>query len=162
MDFTLFLDGNRMIIILFIELTCPVKFSTEEIRSIEAKDINEQKKILAFEATKICHGIKAATEAAKKAEEIFSNQDNIDNLPLISLIFNQEEIIQGKMLTSILKEENLCSSLGEARRLIKGGGIKIDDHKINEEAYLVKINKDQTHLKLSLGKKKFFKITINN
>jgi tyrosyl-tRNA synthetase len=138
------------------------EFSIEEIRSIEAKDINEQKKILAFEATKICHGIKAATEAAKKAEEIFSNQDNIENLPLISLTFNQEEIIQGKMLTSILKEENLCSSLGEARRLIKGGGIKIDDQKINEEAYLVKINKNQTHLKLSLGKKKFFKITINN
>ncbi len=94
-------------------------FSSEEIEEIAKKDINEQKITLAFEATEICHGLENANLALKKAEEIFSSQNNIDNLPQLNINFSDEDKNNGKILTSILKEENLCSSIGEARRLIK-------------------------------------------
>jgi len=134
----------------------------EEIQQIQKEDINNQKKILAFEVTKVCHGEEEANKAKEKAEKIFSNKsDNIENLDEIKITFSNEELEKGKSLVNILKENNLCASNGEARRLIKGGGVKINDEKINDESYLVKFNTEQNHFKLQLGKKRFFKITIN-
>jgi len=136
-------------------------FSAEEIEEIIKKDINGQKKALAFEVTKICHGEEDANLALKKAEEIFSSQNNMDNLPVLNINFSDEDKNNGKILTSILKEENLCASIGEARRLIKGGAVKINDTKITEESHLIKLNNKENNFKLSIGKKKFFKIIIN-
>ena len=139
------------------------ELSLEEILEIEQKDINEQKKILAFEATKICHSLESAKQCEEKAEKIFSNKaDNIEDLPQINLDLTSEELQNGKNLAIILKEQELCASTGEARRLIKGGGVKINDEKIVDESYALKFNNEMKHFKLGLGKKKFFKVNISS
>ncbi len=138
------------------------ELNSNQIKEIEQQNINEQKKILAFEVTKICHGEESAQNTLEKAEKIFNNKaDNIDDLPEITINFTKEELENGKNLVSILKDNNLCQSNGEARRLIKGGGVKINNDKINDESYLVKFNNEQSYFKLSLGKKKFFKISCH-
>lgn len=134
----------------------------EEINKIENLDINAQKKILAFQATKICHGDDLAKECQDRAEKIFAKgADNIDDLPEIRVDFSQDDLANGKELVRILKEHNLCTSIGEAKRLIKGGAVKINDNKIIDEFYLLNCQEALESFKLSLGKKRFFKIILN-
>jgi tyrosyl-tRNA synthetase len=121
----------------------------EKIAELEKQNINEAKKILAFEATKICHGEKAADEAMQKAHEIFVSKN--------SSAFETEEFLVEKKLTEILKYLGASDSLGEAKRLIEGKAVKINgetvldtNHQFNETG----------EFDLSVGKKKFFKILI--
>ena len=121
----------------------------EKIAELEKQNINEAKKILAFEATKICHGEKAADEAMQKAHEIFVSKN--------SSAFETEEFLVEKKLTEILKYLGVSDSLGEAKRLIEGKAVKINgetvfdtNHQFNETG----------EFDLSVGKKKFFKILI--
>jgi tyrosyl-tRNA synthetase len=121
----------------------------EKIAELEKQNVNEAKKILAFEATKICHGEKAADEAMQKAHEIFVSKN--------SSAFETEEFLVEKKLTEILKYLGVSDSLGEAKRLIEGKAVKINgetvldtNHQFNETG----------EFDLSVGKKKFFKILI--
>ncbi len=74
--------------------------------------------------------------------------------------FNEEEIKNGKKLIEILRETELCESGGEAKRLIKGGGMKVDDEKIDDENLLIKFDSDKSFFKVALGKKKISKINV--
>jgi tyrosyl-tRNA synthetase len=121
----------------------------EKIAELEKQNINEAKKILAFEATKICHGEKAADAAMQKTHEIFVSKN--------SSAFETEEFLVEKKLTEILKYLGVSDSLGEAKRLIEGKAVKINgetvfdtNHQFNETG----------EFDLSVGKKKFFKILI--
>nr|MDD2840562.1 tyrosine--tRNA ligase [Rickettsiales bacterium] len=124
--------------------------SLEEISKIMQGDINEAKKILAFEATKLCHGEKNAKEVSKQSQEIFENKSN-DNLP--KLEYKNDE----KLLFQVLKNLELAESFGEAKKLIRGGGIKINDEKAEDEN--LDISK-LSNFKLSVGKKKHFLISL--
>ena len=124
------------------------ELEVEEIAEICKKDINEAKKILAFEATKICHGGKNAQECLERAKKIFEH-GSIEDLERL------EYNIAGDNIVNMLKNLNLVASNGEARRLIQGGGVKIDDEKIDESCKLTK-----NDFKLSIGKKKFFRIIV--
>lgn len=136
-------------------------FSLERIAQIQKEEINKQKEILAFEATKICHGEKAATESFEQAKNMFSGFVDVNLLPQKEIKFSEEEIKNGKKLVEILRETGLCESGGEAKRLIKGGGVKIDDEKISDENYLIKADDDRMFFKVSLGKKNIFRVNIN-
>lgn len=124
------------------------ELEVEEIAEICKKDINEAKKILAFEATKICHGEKIAQECLERAKKIFEH-GSIEDLEKL------EYNIVGDSIVNMLKNLNVVASNGEARRLIQGGGVKIDDKKIDENYKLTK-----NDFKLSIGKKKFFRIIV--
>ena len=124
------------------------ELEVEEIAEICKKDINEAKKILAFEATKICHGGKNAQECLERAKKIFEH-GSIEDLERL------EYNIAGDNIVNMLKNLNLVASNGEARRLIQGGGVKIDDEKVDENYKLTK-----NDFKLSIGKKKFFRIIV--
>lgn len=125
-------------------------FSVEEIQTICNGDVNEAKKILAFEATKICHGENCAKDCLEKAKQIFEN-NNFENLETLEYKIEQETPIY-----LMLKELNLVSSNGEAKKLIQGGGVKINDEKI-DEFYKIGALKD---FKLSIGKKNFYRIFL--
>lgn len=125
-------------------------FSVEEIQTICNGDVNEAKKILAFEATKICHGENCAKDCLEKAKQIFEN-NNFENLETLEYKIEQETPIY-----LMLKELNLVSSNGEAKKLIQGGGVKINDEKI-DEFYKIGALKD---FKLSIGKKNFYRIVL--
>jgi len=135
--------------------------SLEKIAEIEGREINKQKEILAYEATKICHGEAAAIASLEQAKNMFSGFVDISLLPEKEIKFSDEEIKNGKKLIEILRETELCESGGEAKRLIKGGGVKVDDNKVDDENLLIKFDSDQPFFKVSLGKKKVFKVKIS-
>lgn len=136
-------------------------FDLEKISKITQDEINKQKEILAFEATRICHGEAMAIDSYEQAKNMFSGFIDINLLPTKSIKFSEEEIKNGKKLIEILRETGLCESGGEAKRLIKGGGIKIDDEKVADENLIIKFASDQPFFKVALGKKKVFKVNIS-
>lgn len=124
--FQYFRNTNDADVIRFLKIYTDL--DTDYIDSIASKDINELKKILAFEATKICHGEATAEECLKKAIEIFENK-NSEHIDKIEYDFKKN----GRLLYTLLKNLNFTKSNSEARRLIKGGGIKINNEKVLDD-----------------------------
>ena len=122
----------------------------EEIKMLIKEDINNAKKKLAYLVTTDCHSENSAQEAEEKARSIFENNsyDNIDEINFK---------IDSKLIDT-LTSNNTVSSKSEAKRLIEGGGIKIDDDQIND--INLTIDKSYNEKILKIGKKKYFKIII--
>ncbi len=122
----------------------------EEIKMLIKEDINNAKKKLAYLVTTDCHSENSAQEAEEKARSIFENNsyDNIDEINFK---------IDSKLIDT-LTSNNTVSSKSEAKRLIEGGGIKIDDDQIND--INLKIDKSYDEKILKIGKKKYFKIIV--
>lgn len=129
----------------------------DEIRKLEAlkdAEINDAKKILAFEATKLCHGEAAAKEAEMTAQKVFEQGGVGDNLPFIEIDVGR--LNQGISLLDLFVETGLATSKGEAKRLVQGGGARINDNKIDDleqSATQSDLTSDR-YIKLSAGKKK--------
>ena len=128
------------------------EMSSEEFITFEecAKDnINEAKKILAFELTKLCHSEDLAIKAANAAKKVFE-EGGMEGLPEFEYdVTNKINICELFHLTG------LTSSKSEARKLIRGNGAKINDHLVADENMIVTANdlKDG-FIKLSAGKKR--------
>lgn len=117
-------------------------------------EINEAKKTLAFEATKLCHGEKAAQEAAETARKTFEQGSVGADLPAIEI--DAARLDQGVPFVDLLVESGLAASKGEARRLIEGGGARANDQPVGNIAH-TSTTADLTadgYIKLSAGKKK--------
>ena len=122
----------------------------EEIKMLIKEDINNAKKKLAYLVTTDCHSENSAQEAEEKARSIFENNsyDNIDEINFK---------IDSKLIDT-LTSNNTVSSKSEAKRLIEGGGIKIDDDQIND--INLTIDKSYNEKILKIGKKKYLKIIV--
>ncbi|MEI6557384.1 MAG: tyrosine--tRNA ligase [Rhodospirillaceae bacterium] len=121
-----------------------------EIAGLEAvagSGINGAKKVLAFEATRLAHGEAAAREAAETARRTFEEGAAAEGLPTVELAAGRHGVVE------LLVAAGLAASKGEARRLIKGGGARLDDAAITDEAAAVEAAAGVT-LKLSAGKKR--------
>ena len=123
----------------------------DEVRRLEAlkdKEINEAKKILAFEATKICRGEAEAVNARETAIKAFEQNQAGGELPCL-------EIDSGEGILNAFVNIGFCASKGEARRLIKQGGLKLNDKSITDENYcLGACDIVDGQAKIALGKKK--------
>lgn len=133
--------------------------SLVEIEKIQMENVNRQKEILAHEAVKICHGQAKADEALTQAKSMFSGEVDINLLPTVDVNFSGNS---NKKLIEILRETALCESGGEAKRLIAGGGVKVDDQKITDENFVINFDSAKPFFKIALGKKKIFKVNILN
>ncbi len=125
----------------------------QKLEALQGAEINEAKKILAFEATKICHGESTAIKAAQTAQKVFEQGGVGSDLPSINL--SKDYLENGIEVIELLIETGLCNSKGEARRLIKGGGARVNDvpiSNIEQKVTLADINDD--HIKISSGKKR--------
>ncbi len=130
-----------------------------KLGNLQGAEINEAKKILAFEATKLCHGEAAAHDAVKTAQKVFEQGGVGEDLPSITV--GKDFLENGIEVIELLLETGLCSSKGDARRLIKGGGARINDVQvanIDQTASLADINGD--HIKVSSGKKRHALVKI--
>jgi tyrosyl-tRNA synthetase len=126
----------------------------------EDKNINEAKRILAFETTKLAHGEDEAKKASKGAK-IFTKEVNDEVLDLIPN-FDYEKS-KGNMieLSHLLVESELCSSKSEAKRLIEQKGVSIDDKIIEDIKYQILIDKlEKSYILIRVGKKKIKKINF--
>lgn len=103
----------------------------DEVRRLGAlkdKEINEAKKILAYEITKIVHGQEEAEKAKKAAEALFGSGGELENIPTSTI---SKDLI-GSKLVDILLEASIVPSKGEAKRLIQQGGLYVNDEKITD------------------------------
>ena len=123
----------------------------EEIKMLIKQDINNAKKKLAYLVTTDCHSENSAKEAEEKAKSIFEN-NSFDKIDEISF---KEDL----KLIDTLTSNNIIESKSEAKRLIEGGGIKIEDNPIKDTNLIIDKSYDKKILKI--GKKKYFKIIIS-
>ncbi len=134
-----------------------------EIQKLEAlkdAEINEAKKILAFEATKLCHGEHAATEASATAQKVFEQGGVGNDLPSITV--STEELKSGIPAITLFVEAGLAASKGEARRLVQGGGARVNDNSLSNAEHLITASDvtPEGYIKLSSGKKKHALVTL--
>ncbi|WP_440654534.1 tyrosine--tRNA ligase [Candidatus Pelagibacter sp. HIMB1506] len=131
-----------------------------EINTLEEKNINELKILLANKATAMLHGEDTAKNSEQAAKEAFSGNSLGSNLPSVKIETTQlENKINIIDLIILSKAEN---SKSEIRRLIKGKAIKINDAVVSDEKFI--INQElfsENYLKLSIGKKRHIKIELS-
>ena len=131
--------------------------SLDKIEKEKDKDINELKILLANNATEMLHGIKEAKKSEKLAKNTFKENSTGENLPGIKV--NND--ILSKNIVELISFVNKDISKSEIRRLIKSNGIKLNNETVLDEKYIIDPNlfSDKGFIKLSIGKKKHFKIT---
>ncbi len=125
-----------------------------ELGKLEGAEINEAKKKLAFEATAMAHGIDAANAAAETAKKTFEEGKLGSDLPSFDIA--KSDLDAGVQMFDALCRAELCTSNGEAKRLIKGGGARLNDKQITSETETITsadLNQDGV-IKLSSGKKR--------
>jgi tyrosyl-tRNA synthetase len=115
------------------------------LEKLGGSEINEAKKMLAVEATALLHGRQTAEAAAETARKTFEEGTRAEGLPTITVRF-PVGVVQA------IVEAGFAKSNGEARRLIAGGAIKLNDVSVSDEKDVIEIPKEQ--VKLSMGKKK--------
>ncbi|MBN8901794.1 MAG: tyrosine--tRNA ligase, partial [Rhodospirillales bacterium] len=122
------------------------------LESLGGAEINEAKKVLATEATALAHGREAAELAAETARRAFEEGEAAATLPSIEV--PQAELVTGIPAFRLFTLAGLAASNGEARRLIRGGGARINDTPVSEEALTVSATdlRDGA-IKLSAGRK---------
>jgi tyrosyl-tRNA synthetase len=124
-----------------------------EIKQIIKSDINAAKKRLAFLVTSDCHSEKDAKEAEEKAISIFE-KSSFEDLDEITIKNDSD-----KKILEVLVANKLAPSKSEAKRLIEGGAIKIDDNPINDNNF--ELDNRYNDKILRIGKKKLFKLKIS-
>ena len=126
----------------------------ERLEKLEGAEINDAKKTLADEATQLCRGDKAAELARSTAETTFEQGGMGEDLPSIDIA--RAEMDAGIGVLAAFTMAGLSISNGEARRLIRGGGAKVNDQAVSDEKATIsseQINSDGV-IKLSAGKKR--------
>jgi tyrosyl-tRNA synthetase len=125
----------------------------DRLAALRDADINEAKKILATEATAMVHGRAAAEQAAETARQTFEDGRAAASLPSVTV--PEQELADGLGVLSAFVKAGLVSSTGEARRQVKGGGLKVNDMIVSDEKMsLTRSDLIDGAIKLSLGKKK--------
>ena len=134
----------------------------DEVRRLGAlkdQEINEAKKILAFEATKLAHGESEAMKAQEAASALFGGKASLESVPTVELAAEQLEA--GMSLIDLVMVAKLAPSRSEARRLITQNGISVNEEKVTDfnqvfgkEAFV------NGELLLRKGKKDYQKIRL--
>ncbi|MEK6733750.1 MAG: tyrosine--tRNA ligase [Pseudomonadota bacterium] len=147
-------DDRDVIKFLKIFTDLPLEQIENYNQFVGTNKINDVKKILAFEVTKLCHGVDFAETAAATAIKMFEEKTLSADLPTLEIA--KEKLEPGIAAYSIFNQAGLAESGGEARRLIRGNGAKINDKTVSDENLLVNLaycNEDGI-IKLSAGKKR--------
>ena len=125
------------------------------LSSLKDQEINEAKKILAYEITKLIHGEEEAIKAENSAKALFEGQGNVEDMPSTLLETPAISIVEALVKTGI------APSKAQAKTLISQGGISLNDNKITDINYVLSDNdfRDNTAI-LRKGKKVYHKLEI--
>jgi len=142
-------------VVKFLKLftTLPMR-EINKLAALKDAEINEAKKALADAATTLLHGKEAAREAAETARQTFEEGAIAQSLPTVEI--PRGELEAGSGVLTLFVKAGLVASNGEARRQIKGGGLRVNDAAVTDEKMMLS-NADLTPegvIKLSLGKKR--------
>jgi tyrosyl-tRNA synthetase len=129
----------------------------DEIARLEALDgagINEAKKVLANEVTRLCHGDEAAAKAAETARRTFEDGELADGLG--TLVVQRVDLEAGLRVVDLLVEANLAGSKGAAKRLVRDAGARVNGAVVADEGAVITIADLDTdgRVRLSAGRKR--------
>ncbi|NLZ71987.1 MAG: tyrosine--tRNA ligase [Clostridiaceae bacterium] len=125
---------------------------------LEGQEINQAKEVLAYEVTKIVHGEEAASDAQKQARQLFSGAGRSDNMPTYEL--TEDEAFNTAIL-DLLSTNKMVPSKSEGRRLIKQGGVYLNDIAITDPNALMNANDFKNNeVIIRRGKKNFFRFIL--
>ena len=131
----------------------------EKIESDSKNDINLAKIILANYATTLLHGKDAASKAEQTAQDTFSGDSISENLPKISLL--EKEFKQPVYIYDLIVKIGFSNSKSEARKLIRGHGVKLNQSVVKDELYeLLLEDVSDNKAMISVGKKKHFIVEV--
>ena len=151
----------------------------EAIALVNSGNINRAKEILAYEATKLAHGEKAAADAYLAAGCKFGFADPEKKIPTTSTIYQLDEAAakedsipsvtipaaefegEGLWIAKIMIDAGICKSSSDARRLIQGGAVSIDDNKVSDISLKVTLADIKNgSFTIRSGKKNFRKVIV--
>jgi tyrosyl-tRNA synthetase len=123
------------------------------LEKLEGAELNDAKKILATEATALCHGREAALAAEGTARKTFEEGALATDLPTFEIA--RAQLAQGVPVANLAQLAGLTRSTSEARRLIQSGGLRVNDAAVSDVKATVGLSdvSDAGVLKLSAGKK---------
>ena len=134
----------------------------DEVRRLGAlkdAEINEAKKVLAYEVTKLVHGEEEAVKAAEAAEALFGGGASASNVPTLEI--SEDEWSQDSRISTLLVRSGLCKSQSDARKQIEQNAVSVNDLKISDPAaVLSKEQLGENGKKKKKGKKGFCRIVI--
>ena len=134
----------------------------DEVRRLGAlkdAEINEAKKVLAFEVTKLVHGEEEAVKAAEASQALFGSGSSSDNVPALEL--TDAEFAEDARVSTMLVKSGLCKSQSDARKQIEQNAVSVNDQKISDPLCLLtreQIGSEGAMLKK--GKKGFCRIIV--
>lgn len=123
-----------------------------KLAKLQGQEINEAKKVLAFEATKLCHGEKKAKEAAETARKTFEEGQAGGALPSYEFDLQDDTTI-----IQVLADLGIVKSRGEARRLVEQGGVRVNDAQVKDPGASFAGHKGP--FKIHVGKKNVYLLT---
>ena len=125
------------------------------LSSLQDAEINEAKKVLAYEVTKLVHGEVAAEEAQKAAMAVFGGSGSTENMPSVEV--GAEAV--GKKLLDVLVQHEIVPSKSEGRRLIQQKGISLNEAKVSDADYVLSEEDfKEGAAVLKKGKKKYYRL----
>ena len=125
-----------------------------KLEALQGSEINEAKKILAHEATVLCHGAEAAAQAGETARRVFEEAGAGGGLPTVEAA--RTDLAAGIRLADLLAAAGLAESKGAARRLIRDGGARVNGTPVTDEAALLTLADldGEGRIRLSAGRKR--------
>ena len=133
----------------------------DEVRrlgALQGAEINEAKKVLAYEVTKLVHGEEEAKKAAEGAVALFGGGADSANVPTLEV--TAEEIAADARVTTLLVRSGLCKSQSDARTQIGQNAVSLDGEKVSDPAAAVTADQLAGGLLLKKGKKGFCRILL--
>ncbi|MBN2802394.1 MAG: tyrosine--tRNA ligase [Deltaproteobacteria bacterium] len=131
----------------------------EKLSSLEGADIRDAKKVLAFEATKVCHGEKEAEKAKEGALAAFEGKGSIESMPKFEI---EKTTVESEIkAVELFVLAGLCKSNGEAAKLFKSGAGWVGDRQVNDHKDIINIHDfNAEEVIIRLGKKRKMRIVL--
>lgn len=134
----------------------PIEQIEEMERTMEGAQLNKAKEMLAYELTNLVHGEEEANKAQDAAQAVFKNGASSENMP--TTVLSKDDLTEGKIgLLTLMVKAKLAASNGEARRLVLGGGVSVNDVKITDPSEWIDVSEPVI---IKKGKKVFHKVTV--
>ena len=133
----------------------------DEVRRLSAlqgAEINEAKKVLAYEVTKLVHGEEEAKKAAEGASSLFSGGGSSENVPTLQLTV--DELAADGRISTLLVRAGLCKSQSDARKQIEQNAVSLEGEKITDPMASITAAQIGDGLLLRKGKKGFCRLQL--
>ncbi len=124
------------------------------LAQLKGQELNEAKRILAFEVTKLVHGEAEAQKAMETAEGLFGGRGSVDTMPTTEITLDEESY----GLLDVMQTAGLIASKGEGRRLIEQGGVSVDDERVSDVTCRLTAEALRQGVVIKKGKKVYHRI----